>query len=165
MRVFACLIALCVLGLGQAAAKEKPPLVGEPAPAFELPEIANVAGAFDLKHERGHGVYINFFASWCEPCKHEVGNIEQAARSNKFGIVIVGIAVLDSKIQALAFVKAHSLTYPIAFDEAGKVGAAYRLVRLPLHVFVGPDGVIRQYVVGGPISAAELRAGLSAIAH
>ena len=151
--------------LTPASAEQKPPMVGEPAPAFALPEIANAQGSFDLKRERGHGVYINFFASWCEPCKHEVGDIEKAARSNAARIIVVGVDVLDSKSEALAFVRAHGLTYPIAFDEAGKVGAAYRLVELPVHVFVGPDGVVRQYVAGGPISTAELQAGLRAIAH
>ena len=149
----------------QTAALEKPPMVGAPAPAIALPIIANGSGSFELARERGRGVYVSFFASWCDPCKEEAKDIEDAARASAPDIVVVGIAVLDLKSDALDFVRAHALTYPIAIDETGAVGAAYRLVQLPLHVFVGPDGIIRQYVVGGPLSMQEIQAGLRSIAR
>ena len=149
----------------QAMAVQKPPMAGEPAPAIVLPIIANGSGSFDLKRQRGRGVYVSFFASWCDPCKEEAKDIESAARASAPDIVVVGIAELDMKSDALDFVRAHALTYPIAMDETGDVGAAYRLVQLPLHVFVGPDGIIRQYVVGGPLSLEEIKAGLRSIAR
>ena len=159
------LAAISCLAITPADATQKPSLVGEPAPPIALPIIANGSGSFDLARQRGHGVYVNFFASWCDPCNHEAAAIERAARASAPGIVVVGIGVLDSKSDALTFVHEHALTYPIALDDGGKVGASYRLDRLPLHVFIGPDGVIRQYVAGGPITAAELQAGLRAIAR
>jgi cytochrome c biogenesis protein CcmG, thiol:disulfide interchange protein DsbE len=138
---------------------------GSAAPDFSLPIVANGTGSFDLRQQRGHGVYVNFFASWCGPCKQEVGELEKAARAHEPEITTLGIAVLDSREDALAFVRDHALTYPIVLDETGKVGAAYRLNQLPLHVFIGPDGRIKQSVAGGPISAAELQAGFRAIAR
>ncbi|MBV8171305.1 MAG: TlpA family protein disulfide reductase [Candidatus Eremiobacteraeota bacterium] len=152
--------------LDQAAAAPKPPLVEQSAPAFSVQLIANGDGEFVLAQQRGHGVYVNFFASWCKPCTQEAQTIETIAPPfMRQGVRVVGIAVLDDRAAALAFARAHHLTYPIAFDTSGKTGAAYRLEQLPLHVFIGPDGIVDQYVSGGPIPAQELRAGLTQIAR
>jgi peroxiredoxin len=78
-------------------------------------------------------------------------------------VQVIGIAVLDRQDDAVAFARSHDLTYPIAFDKNGSAGAVYRVQQLPLHVFIGADGRVKQYVPGGPIPASELRAGLSQI--
>lgn len=157
---------VCLAALAPAGAASKPPLAGTQAPAIALPIIVNGSGSFVLAQQRGHGVYLNFFSSWCKPCAQEVTTIEAVTRElPSDGPRVVGIAVLDSQASAQAFVRSHGVRYPIVFDRSGDVGAAYRLTKLPLHVFIGPDGVIKQYVEGGPISSVELRAGLSQIAH
>ena len=159
-------LLLCVLTLSPAIAAQKPPLVEEPAPPVSLPIIANGSGSFTLAQQRGHGVYLNFFASWCKPCAQEAQTIEAVAGPYEAsGVRVVGIAVLDTQSAAIAFVRSHGLKYPIAFDKNGAAGAAYRLDALPLHVFVGPDGIVKQYVQGGPIPAAELRTGLTQISR
>jgi peroxiredoxin len=161
----AALIALIVaLALSPAAADQPSSLRNAAAPPISLPIILNGSGTFILKQQRGHGVYINFFASWCQPCKDEVGTIQQVtAEFTGRGLEVIGIAVLDDPNNTKQFVRAHALRYPIALDKSGDVGAAYRLTELPLHVFIGADGIIKQYVEGGPIPAAELREGLTEI--
>jgi cytochrome c biogenesis protein CcmG/thiol:disulfide interchange protein DsbE len=157
---------LCLAALAPAGAASKPALTGTQAPAITLPIIANGSGSFVLAQQRGHGVYLNFFSAWCKPCAQEVTTIEEVTRGLPGGGPrVVGVAVLDSQASAQAFIRTHAVSYPIVFDASGDVGAAYRLTKLPLHVFIGPDGVIKQYVEGGPISASELRAGLALIAH
>ena len=156
----------CSLGLEAASAAQKPPLVEQPAPGFTLQLIANGQGSFSLAQQRGHGVYINFFASWCKPCGQEVQTIQAAAPTfEQRGVRVLGIVVLDSRAAALSFVRDHHLTYPIALDASGNTGAAYRVQQLPLHVFIGPNGIVDQYVPGGPIPAQELRTGLTQIAR
>jgi peroxiredoxin len=162
----AMLIALVIvaLALSPAAADQQPSLRNSPAPPISLPIIANGSGTFILKQQRGHGVYINFFASWCQPCQEEAGTIEKVtAEFAGRDVRVIGIAILDDPSRTKQFVRGHGLRYPIAFDQSGDVGAAYRVNELPLHVFVGADGVIKQYVEGGPIPAAELRTGLAEI--
>lgn len=165
-RAVALAFALCAVALTPAGAAQRPPLVETQAPGISLPLIANGSGRFVLARQRGHGVYINFFASWCKPCDQEARTIEAVtSASGSRDIRILGIALLDTPSAAQKFVRSHALRYPIAFDESGAVGAAYRLTKLPLHVFIGPDGVVKQYVEGGPIPKAELQAGLASIAR
>jgi peroxiredoxin len=157
-------LAVMALAFSPAAADQKPSLRNAPAPPISLPIIANGSGTFVLKQHLGHGVYINFFASWCEPCKEEARTIERVtAEFAGRGVSVIGIAVLDDPSKAKQFVHSHALEYPIAFDQSGDVSATYRVNELPLHVFVGADGVIKQYVEGGPIPASELRTGLAQI--
>jgi cytochrome c biogenesis protein CcmG, thiol:disulfide interchange protein DsbE len=164
-RTVATLIAIAsALVLSPAAAEQNSSLRNAPAPPISLPIIANGSGTFVLKQHPGHGVYINFFASWCQPCKDEVRTIQQVtAEFTGRDVRVIGIAVLDDPSDTVRFVRAHALRYPIATDKSGDVGAEYRLNELPLHVFIGADGIIKQYVEGGPIPAAELRAGLAEI--
>ena len=146
------------------AGDQPPSLRNHPAPPISLPIIANGSGTFVLGKERGHGVYINFFASWCEPCQEEARTLEMVTSESAWrNVRVVGIAVLDEPGNAARFANAHGWRYPIVVDKSGYVGAAYRLSELPLHVFIGADGVIRQYVEGGPIPASELRTGLAEI--
>jgi cytochrome c biogenesis protein CcmG/thiol:disulfide interchange protein DsbE len=163
----ATLIALSVaLALASAAADQPSSLRNAPAPPITLPIIANGSGTFVLKQHLGHGVYINFFSSWCQPCQQEVKTIQTVtAEFAGRDIQVIGIAVLDDPNNTKQFVHNHALRYPIAFDKSGSVGAEYRLTELPLHVFIGADGIIKQYVEGGPIPAAELRTGLAEIAR
>jgi peroxiredoxin len=164
--LLAVTVMCCASGTAAASEAQKPPLVEQPAPAFTLPLIANGQGSFSLAQQRGHGVYINFFASWCKPCGQEVQTIQAAAPTfERRGVRMLGIIVLDSRTAALSFVRDHHLTYPIALDASGDTGAAYRVQQLPLHVFIGPDGIVDQYVPGGPIPAQELRTGLTQIAR
>jgi peroxiredoxin len=167
MTRLAALVALIfVLALSPAAADQPSSLRNAAAPPITLPIIANGSGTFVLKQHLGQGVYINFFSSWCQPCQQEVKTI-QAVTAEFAGrdIQVIGIAVLDDPNNTKQFVHNHALRYPIAFDKSGSVGAEYRLDELPLHVFIGADGVIKQYVEGGPIPAAELRTGLAEIAR
>lgn len=159
-------ILLAALSFSPAGADQQPSLQNAPAPPIDVPIIANGSGNFILKQQLGHGVYINFFASWCQPCEQEARTIQKVtAEFAGSNLRVIGIAVLDDPSKAKQFVHNHALRYPIAFDQSGDVGAAYRLNELPLHVFIGSDGIIKQYVEGGPIPAAELREGLAEIAH
>ena len=164
-RLLGAVAAAFALAGSPAGATQKPPLVGLRAPQIVVPLIANGSGTFNLAQQHGSAVYINFFASWCKPCDAEAKTIEAvAAPYAQRGVQVIGIAVLDHPDEAAAFARDHGLTYPIAFDKSGNAGEAYRVEQLPLHVFIAADGRVKQYVPGGPIPAAELRAGLSQIA-
>ncbi len=153
--------ALLVAGIALAAA---PPRVGSPAPAFSLPLVANGQGAISLASLHGHAVYLNFFASWCQPCETEVPYISRLAREYaKRNVVVIGIDELEPAARAQAFARAYHLSYPIALDNSGTVGGDYGLVGLPLHVFIAANGRVAQYRPG-ELSEDQVRTALNAIA-
>ena len=113
---------------------------------------------------RGHAVWVNFWTSWCPPCQVEtpvLREIDAAYRSK--GLVIVGISVQESNTQDVAtYAAKYGLTYPIGADLTGAIFRLYRANALPTHVFIRPDGVIRDVVVN-PLDITEATAEVEAI--
>lgn len=110
-----------------------------PTPDFTLPNLSGKK--ISLKDFRGKLVLLNFWASWCVPCREEMPAMErlyQEFRAKDF--VILAVNVKDSKKDALAFVKELKLTYPVAFDPDGQVGLLYGAWGLPTTYLVGFRG-------------------------
>lgn len=156
-------LALLVLPFAAAVAAygAAPPRVGTPAPQFSLPLVANGQGSVNLASLRGHAVYLNFFASWCQPCKAEVPYISQLAQQfSKRHVVVIGIDELESADRAKQFASRFKLGYRIVSDANGDVGGAYGLIGLPLHVFISPDGTVAVYREG-EMSEPQVRSALA----
>jgi peroxiredoxin len=110
-----------------------------PTPDFTLstPEGKKVS----LKDFRGKFVFLNFWASWCVPCREEMPAMEKLYQEFKDkNFVVLAIDVKDRKQDALDFVKELKLTYPIAFDPEGKAGLLYGAWGLPTTYLIGPKG-------------------------
>jgi DsbE subfamily thiol:disulfide oxidoreductase len=111
------------------------------APDFTLvnPENKKVS----LKDFHGKLVFLNFWASWCTPCREEMPAMERLFQEFKDkGFVIVAVSVKDSRKDALAFVKELKLTYPIGLDPEGKVGSDYGAWGLPVTYLIDPKGIV-----------------------
>jgi cytochrome c biogenesis protein CcmG/thiol:disulfide interchange protein DsbE len=146
---------------------------GQLAPEFSVPKpdgsimtLTDLQGRpVSLAALRGHAVWINFWTSWCPPCQVEtpvLREVDAAYRSK--GLVIIGVSVQESNTQDVAaYAARYGLTYPIAADLTGAFFRLYRANALPTHVFIRPDGVIRD-VIEGPLdltlASAEVEAAL-----
>jgi cytochrome c biogenesis protein CcmG, thiol:disulfide interchange protein DsbE len=140
-----------------------PPRIGTTAPGFALPVVVNGKGTLSLASLKGHAVYLNFFASWCEPCKQEVPYIGKLSKHYaKDNVIVVGIDELESADKAKQFVAQYKLPYLVTLDNSGAVGGDYGLIGLPLHVFIAPDGKVSAYRVG-EMSEAQINADLNAL--
>ncbi len=140
-----------------------PPKTGAPAPAFSLPVIANGNGNVSLQGLRGHGIYLNFFASWCGPCKQEVPYIGKLSKEYaRHNVVVVGVDELEPADKAKEFAAQYHLPYRVTLDDNGDVGGSYGLIGLPMHVFIARDGTVAAYRIG-EISEAQLRKQLQAL--
>ncbi len=131
------------------------------------PPGPRVAPAFGLEDVRGNGMatftpgaptVINFFASWCGPCKEEMPALQAAAQRSAGQVAFVGVGHQDSRTRGVDMLEETGVTYPAAYDPQGSVAAAYGLRRgLPATVFVAADGTIRETVLG-PLDLDELNA-------
>jgi cytochrome c biogenesis protein CcmG/thiol:disulfide interchange protein DsbE len=163
VRTLAFAFALLTVAVSTAAA-DQPPAPGAVAPAFTLPVIANGKGDIVFSSLRGRGVYLSFFASWCDPCKAEAPWLaKMAKRYAKRNVVTIGVDELDETPAALAFTRKFHLPYAIVSDVEGRLGASYGIAALPLHVFIAPDGRIAAEEVG-PLSQPKLEADMGQIA-
>jgi len=117
-----------------------------------------------LVDHRGHGVWINFWASWCTPCQAETPTlraIDQRYRSQ--GLDIIGISVKEATaVDVGAYAQSYNLTYTIAADLTGDVFTLYGVYALPAQVFIDPNGIIRA-VVNGPLTQAQATTYVKAI--
>ncbi len=94
-----------------------------------------------LKDFRGKIVFLNFWASWCIPCREEMPSMEKLYQEFKDkNFVILAVNIQDRKQEALAFVKELKLTYPIALDPDGQAGLLYGAWGLPTTYLIGPKG-------------------------
>jgi peroxiredoxin len=108
-----------------------PPRVGERAPAFSLPRL-NGSDTVSLASLRGKAVVLNFFASWCGPCKREAPALEQLWRDYRSkGVVVLGIDTNDATKDARQFISAHGLTYPTVAGGDYELLGRYGIGNLP----------------------------------
>lgn len=109
-------------------------------PDFTLPDLER--GKVSLKDFRGRLLLLNFWASWCVPCREEMPAMERLYQKYRdHGFVILGVNVKDDKKSAIAFVKELKITFPIAFDPAGEVGLLYGAWGLPATYLIDAKGI------------------------
>ena len=156
------LTAVCTsLSSAQHAHEIKPsaaPTVGAPAIAFDLKSLDGKS--VGLANFRGKPLVLNFFASWCDPCRDEMPLInELASKAAIDGYGVLGIAVEDTRAAVTEFAKESKLVFPIALDLNSTVKRAYRIFGPPATFFIDGQGVIRDVVLG-PITAERARDAL-----
>lgn len=138
------------------------PPVGQPAPDFTLPLFSG--GTLSLHSLKGKPVILNFWASWCVPCKTETPLLVDLNKTyGPRGIVFVGVDVEDQERDARAFIKQHHVDYLVVQSDDEKVMNAYSVIGIPTTVFIGGDGmVVDKYAGGfvGPEGEKALRARL-----
>jgi cytochrome c biogenesis protein CcmG/thiol:disulfide interchange protein DsbE len=127
-----------------------PPRVGQRAPAFSLQRL-NGDGTVSLESLRGKAVVLNFFASWCGPCKREAPALEQVWRDYRSrGVVVLGIDTNDASNEARQFISAHGVTYPTVGGGGGLSGEYGISQGLPTTYVLNRQG----RVIGGQILGA-----------
>lgn len=119
---------------------------GTPAPPFILPSARGQP--VDLNAFRGRPVVLNFWATWCPPCRVEMPAFERFAREGSAAAPVIGIDVGEDAATVDDFLRRYGITYPIALDGDGQVTRAYGVNGLPTTVFVDAAGVVRDRVVG-----------------
>lgn len=112
------------------------------APDFTLP--ANTGKNLKLSEQRGNVVMLNFWASWCGPCRQEMPLLDaMSQRYSAAGFVLLGVDVEEDNTDAKKIIKDLKISYPILFDTENKVSKLYSVETMPTTVMIDKKGQIR----------------------
>ncbi|MCH8825566.1 MAG: TlpA family protein disulfide reductase [Chloroflexi bacterium] len=122
--------------------------VGKPAPQMTFTTFDGEA--MDLRELLGRPVVINFWASWCGPCRQEATILERLWRTyREHGVVFIGVDIQDSDGDARAFISEFGVTYPNGMDSDGRISIDYGVIGIPVTFLVDREGVVARRWVGG----------------
>jgi cytochrome c biogenesis protein CcmG/thiol:disulfide interchange protein DsbE len=131
------------------------------APAFSLPLLGDDSGQqVTLSKYRGQPLIVNFFASWCGPCKTETPLLASFYRGEKGKMALVGLDENDTVANATAFTRANSVSYPVGWDPHFGVGTAYGVSALPQTFFLNARHQIVDRIFG-KVTLASLHKGMA----
>jgi cytochrome c biogenesis protein CcmG/thiol:disulfide interchange protein DsbE len=143
------------VSMGESTAADPLPRKGHVAPDLRLQTLSGET--VSLPDLRGQVVILNFWATWCPPCRSEMPAIEEIHRAYRDqGLAVVAINVQQSEGQIQAFVEEMGLTFPVLPDSYGSVSKRYLIKSLPTTFIIERTGTIREIVVGGPLARAYL---------
>jgi cytochrome c biogenesis protein CcmG, thiol:disulfide interchange protein DsbE len=171
-KVLSAVIAVCVAGSlvaigvvgsasGQAASGQAARPAPVAAPAFSLPLLGGESGRqVALSTYRGRPLVVNFFASWCEPCKTETPLLATFYRTQKGKVALVGLDENDTLGNALAFTRADGVSYPVGWDPHFAVASAYGVNALPQTFFLNSRHQVVDRIFG-KVTLASLHQGIA----
>lgn len=129
-----------------------------PGPAQDFQLRLFTGGDFRLSEQRGKAVVVNFWASWCPPCRDEAPVLERAwRRYHDRGLVFVGVDIWDADQDARAFLRQFGVTYANGLDANGSLAIDYGLTGIPETFFIRPDGTVARRWIG-PLTDEQIAA-------
>ncbi|WP_228547465.1 thiol-disulfide oxidoreductase ResA [Filobacillus milosensis] len=154
--VLTALIAATIAVIYLNSLKDNPVLAeGDDAPNFML-ERLDSNEVIELDQLKGKGVMINFWATYCEPCKKEMPYMEELYKEYQDkGIEIVAVSVDKNRMVIENFYNRFDLSFPLVHDKKGTIMELYQVQPLPTSFFINPDGTIER-VVKGPLTLDRL---------
>ena len=119
---------------------------GTPAPEFTLQSAD--AGTASLADFRGKKVVVNFWATWCPPCRSEMPDMEQLHTERKDDVVVLAVNVQEAKAPVRDFAEKYSLSFPILMDTGGEVTQSFGVQSLPTTFFIDKEGKVASFNMG-----------------
>jgi cytochrome c biogenesis protein CcmG/thiol:disulfide interchange protein DsbE len=133
-----------------------------PAPLASVVDRAARDGRIALAELRGTPVVLNFWASWCDPCRAEAPLLERGWRdAGRQGVLFLGLDMQDARDDARKFLREFSITYPNVREAGDETSRRYGMTGIPETFFISARGQLVGHVIGA-ITAGQLRAGVAA---
>lgn len=131
------------------SAKYEPLTVGKEAPDFALPDMEDKT--VHLSDYRGKVVFLNFWATWCKPCREEMPSMEVLYKNfnhEEFAVLAVSIDRVTTKKDIPPFINSMHLTFPVLVDSWGQTDKRYKLMGVPETYIIDQQGILREKVIG-----------------
>lgn len=128
------------------------PIVGHPAPEFELMTTGgdsySLATYAHPDAELRMPVILNFWATWCGPCRIEMPHFERASQKYEGQVILLAVNQMETPAQIDTFAEEMGLTFPLLVDQDRVVNNRYGVINLPTTVFIDADGIVREVIIG-----------------
>lgn len=145
--IFFVLIAMIGYALVQVINGEKRPEAGDQAPDFTLTTLDGKE--MSLSDLRGKAVMVNFWGTWCKPCRTEMPAMQEVYEKYQAqGFEIVAVNIAETEVAAASFAKQYKLTFPIWMDHDREVVRMYGIGPIPSSIFIDSNGVITNRIEG-----------------
>jgi len=130
-----------------AAPAGAPPRIGDVPPDFQATAIDG--SAVSIASLKGQPTWLTFGASWCADCRAEAIDLQASYAEYKAqGLAVLGVFIQEDQAAVLDYARRVGFTFPMVADPSGKIADLYRTYGIPLHFFIGRDGVIRDVRIG-----------------
>ena len=142
----AALVAAAVIAFGFVA--QSGDEEGRRAPDFSMPSLQDEGGTITLADFRGQPVVLNFWASWCVPCRKEMPALQRVSEATEGQVAFLGVNHQDGRNGANRLLEETGVSYPSVFDPGGGLAERYRLFGMPSTFFISADGHILEEHTG-----------------
>ena len=155
MKRFLILILTSVSLLGLYGMASRLPLVGGPAPEIVLTDLQGQE--LKLADLRGKVVLLNFWATWCKPCKEEMPAMQASYdKLRGQGLVVLAVNELEDTEKVIEHVRKHGHTFPVVMDHDNHVANRYGVVGLPASFIVDRQGIVREKIFGSLLTEERI---------
>ena len=156
------LVVILTLVLLIGGCSSPAPQVGKPAPDFQLPNLEGQA--ISLSDFRGMPVLLNFWATWCGPCRFEMPMIQAIfEESSDTGLVILAVDIGEASSKAKDYIQSGNFSFPVLLDINQDVALEYNIRAIPTTFLIDKDGIIQEIKVGAFSNMLEINRSLNKI--
>jgi len=148
-------MCVCIGVVGILGMAARPPVVGSPAPEIALKDLqGQEVGLSDL---HGKIVLLNFWATWCKPCKEEMPAMQAAYdKLRSEGLVVLAVNELEDAGKVAEHIRTHGHTFLVVMDHDNRVANRYGVVGLPASFLIDRQGIVREHVFGSLLTEERI---------
>jgi len=155
MKTLASAVSLLIVLSGLLGMAARPPLVGGPAPEIVLKDLQG--RDVKLSDLRGKVVLVNFWATWCKPCKEEMPAMQASYdKLRDKGFVVLAVNELEDTARVAEHIRTHGHTFEVVMDHNNQVANVYGVVGLPASFLIDPQGIVRERIAGSLLTESRI---------
>ena len=155
MKTIVSTVSLLIVLSGLLGMAARPPLVGSPAPEIVLKDLQG--RDVKLSDLRGKVVLVNFWATWCKPCKEEMPAMQASYdKLRDKGFVVLAVNELEDTARVAEHIRTHGHTFEVVMDHNNQVANMYGVVGLPASFLIDPQGIVRERISGSLLTESRI---------